>query len=94
MRLRDTEKMTLEELGKELRRFIKFKYITADQFCIRMYNTKPTYNSSCRYWEGVKVALIEKQELSIELDLSKYVKFRTPSGKIVPDYGNAMEEIL
>lgn len=93
MRLRNIEKMTLEELGKELRRFIKFKYITADQFCIRMYDKKPTYNSSCRYWEGVQVALINKQGLSIELDLSKYEKFRTPSGKIIPDYGNAMEEI-
>ncbi len=85
--------MTLEELGKELKKFTKFKYITVDQFSIKLYNSQPTYNSSCRFWEGKSVSYIDKNSLSVKLDLSKFKKGETPTGRIIPDYSKALEKL-
>lgn len=85
--------MTLEELGKDLKRFFNFKYISLDQFAIKLYSKPPTYNSSYRSWSGSTVGYIDKSNLIEEIDLSKYKKAETPTGKIIPDYGKALEKV-
>lgn len=85
--------MTLEELGKELLKFMKFKYIAIDQHSVKLYESEPIYNNSYRVWEGRSVGYLDKSTLIKDLDLTKFKKKVTPTGKIIPDYSKALEKL-
>lgn len=85
--------MTLEEFGKELKKFVKFKYIAIDQYSIKLYDSEPIFNSSYRAWEGKSVGHLDKSKFIKDLDLSKFKKGVTLTGRIIPDYSKALEKL-
>lgn len=85
--------MTLKELGNELEKFMNFKYIAIDQHSVKLYDSEPIFNSSYRVWEGRSVGYLDKFNFKEDLDLSKFKKKVTPTGKIIPDYSKALEKL-
>ncbi len=88
-------KMTLTELGHELRKIFRFKYLTAHrsgvELFLRMYAKKPSYFKTYNVWgnaDAVFFPIAVSEDLRIDIDLSEY---KDENGNI--DYSKCIVEV-
>lgn len=91
----NSDKMTLTELARELRKIFRFKYLTAHrsgvELFLRMYAKKPSYFKTYNVWgnaDAVFFPIAVSEDLRIDLDLSEYAD---EHGEI--DYSKCIVEV-
>ena len=65
--------MTAMELARDLRKLVRFRFLTVDKYSVKLWHAKPQFNRKSGYWIGRDVRGfidIEDAKLIAPLDFS------------------------